>query len=251
MTRSRRWIAALSLSVLAACGGKEGPKVAGREAPDALMERGLAELREEQWLEAIQIFERLVLEYPGYARIPEARLHVAEAYMGREEFVTAAGEYLRLANDYPAGPLADDSRFGACEAYRRLSPDIQRDQQYTSGAVEHCESLIAYYPDSEFVARAREIIADMKNKLAEKVYIAGEFYRKNGAFDSAIIYYEDVLEQYPQSTFAPRALLELVTVYRTIGYADEARLARERLLQEYPDSAAAREVQAIALPAGS
>lgn len=251
MNRSTRWIAALSLATLAACGGRQEPKVAGREAPDALMERGLAELRDEQWLEAIQIFERMVLEYPGYARIPEARLHTAEAYMGREEYVTAAGEYLRLANDYPAGPLADDARFGACEAYRLLSPDVQRDQQYTSAAVEHCEALVAYYPDSEFVPRAQAIIAEMRNKLAEKIFIGGVFYHKNGAYDSAIIYYEDVLTLYPQSTFAPRALLELVTVYRTIGYADEARLARERLLQEYPDSPAAREVQTIALPSGS
>ena len=215
------------------------------------MERGLAELRDEQWLEAIQIFERLVLEYPGYARIPEARLHTAEAYMGREEYVTAAGEYLRLANDYPAGPLADDARFGACEAYHRLSPDIQRDQQYTSGAVEHCEALIAYYPDSEYVPRAQAIITEMRDKLAEKIFVGGLFYKKNGAYDSSIIYFEDVLAQYPQSAAAPRALLELVTVYRTIGYTDEARLARERLLQEYPDSAAAREVQAIAVPGGS
>lgn len=236
-----------------ACGARSGdaPRVIGREPPDAVFERALAALERERWDEAIRTLERIPLEYPAYARLQEVKLRTAEAYMGKEEYVTAAGAYIRLAAEHPAGQYADDARFGACEAYRRLSPIPPRDQEYTAAAIDHCEALIANYPASEFVPRAREITTAMREKLAAKVYEAAEFYRRNGAFDSAIIYYDDVLALYPQTTFAPRALLRLVEVYDRIGYTDEASAARERLLRDFPNSPEAAALQQTPPTSGS
>jgi outer membrane protein assembly factor BamD len=215
-------------------------------APDALFNTALADLQNHKWADAQELFERFVLQYPSHPRLQEARMHLGDAYYGKKEYVTAADEYSRLANDFPAGPYADDARFKVCEAYYRLSPDPELDQQYTRAALDHCQSLLAYYSTSEFAPKAQAYLTELRTKLAEKQYLTAEFYYKRGAYDSAIIYYEKVLSDYPDVSTAPRALLRLYQAYTTLRYKEEAEGAKARLLKDYPNSPEAKQLQAPA-----
>jgi outer membrane protein assembly factor BamD len=210
---------------------------------DQLYSRAMASLASKEWTEAVDLFERLTLEYPQDPRFQEARFRIGEAHYGKKEYVTAADEFARLASDYPTGPWADDARFKVCESYNELSPTMQLDQQYTISAIEHCESLVGYYPDSEYVPRAQAIAAQLKQKLAEKTLAAGEFYLRRKAYDSALIYFDTVVRDFPMTTVAPRALLRSVQTYQTLGYKEEMETARQRLLKEYPASSEAKQAQ--------
>jgi outer membrane protein assembly factor BamD len=227
--------------ILADCAARTVP-LTGMSA-DQLMERGNAALQNRKWTDAIEAFEQFSLQYPTHARGQEARYRLGEAYFGKREYITAATEFARLASDFPAGPWADDSRFKVCESYYNLSPKTALDQQYTVAARDHCQSLEIYYPTSEYVERARTILTEMVNKLADKEYRNAEFYFKRGAYDSAIIYYEAVLAQYPTANAAPQSLFRLFQTYTNLGYKEEADAAKARLLKDYPSSAAARSVQ--------
>ena len=211
--------------------------------PEQLFDRAHGSLREGKWTDAIAAFEQFTLQYPTHPRVAEARFRLAEAYFGKKEFITAGNEFARLASDYPAGPWADDARFRVCESYYRLSPKPPLDQQYTKSAFDHCQSLIAYFPESEFAPRAQEIMVEMRHKLAQKELDTGEHYFKRNAFDSAIIYYEGTLRSYPDTPQSPRALSRLVEIYKALGYKEEEDAARQRLLKDYPESPEARAIQ--------
>ena len=228
------------LLLLSACGPKEPPL--DQYDANGLLERGMAAYRDEDWSDAIRYLDHFVLENPTHPRVQEARYYLADAYYGREEYVTAAGRFTRLAEDFPNGEWADDSRFRICQAYRELAPEPTLDQAYTQAAIDHCQSLMVYHPESEHVPAAREIVTTMENRLARKAYLAGDFYARRQAFDSAIIYFETVVERWPASPAAPDALRAMVEAYDRIGYDEEADAARERLLRDYPESAAARDL---------
>lgn len=246
---TRRWLLGVAVAAgLSACGSR-GP-VLNDLGPDALYEMGEQAYEEEDWDRAILVFDQLAARYPTDTRIQDVRLRVADAYFAKEDYVIAASEYVRLATDYPTSEYADDARFRTCEAYYRLSPDPQLDQEYTRAALDHCQSLAAYYPQSEFTPKAREYTQDLFDKLAEKAYLNGDYYFKRHAYNSSIVYYEDVLEQYPESEYAPRALLRLVQVYQRLGYREEMEAARERLLRDFPDTAEAAEAREISLAVG-
>jgi outer membrane protein assembly factor BamD len=212
---------------------------------DALFAKAMAELTAKKYSDATTDFERFSLEYPAHAKTQEARFHMAEAYLGKKEYVTAAAEFTRLATDYPSGNWADDSRFKVCEAYYNLSPDVQLDQTYTLSAIDHCDALITYYPSSEFVPRAKQIETDLKQKLGEKQYLAGLYYFGRRAYDSALIYFESTVKDYPDTPAAPRALYKTVETYQKLGYKEEATAAKDRLLKEYPSSTEAKTVQSL------
>lgn len=209
---------------------------------EGLFQYGMERLRNEDWSEAISAFERFTFTFPQDPRLPEARFRLGQAYQGRGEWVTAAVEFNRLAGDFPAGPWADDARFEVCRSYYELSPSPPRDQEYTVSAIDHCRSLISYYPDSEFVPRAQEMIQELVNKLAEKEFDNAEHYFQRRAYHSANIYYLWVVDNYPETPWAPRALLRLHESYTRLGYEQEAEAAKQRLLREFPTSPQAQQV---------
>jgi outer membrane protein assembly factor BamD len=238
--RARTILTLLLIGAAAACGTR-GPRLDQLDA-EALFRRGMEQFEAGRWRDAGEAFERLVFVHPGFARQEEARYYLGETYFQRREFLTAATEWIRLATDFPAGTFADDARFRACEAYVELSPHPRREQSFTEAAIDHCESLIAFYPQSEHVPAARQIVLEMRTKLAEKLYLTGEVYRGYPALDAAILYYNFVLQDFPDTPVVPRALLRLYQIYDRLEYEQEREDVRQRLLRDFPDSAEAREV---------
>lgn len=231
----------LSLVLMLGC-ATGGPQLA-KLTPDQLYAHGLERLKAHKWTPAAEAFERFSFEYADDPRYQEARYHLGEARFGGKEYITAATEFARLASDFPAGPWADESRFKVCESYAKLSPRVELDQEYTTAAIDHCEALLSYNPDSPFVGPARELIVQLREKLAEKVLLAGMYYQRRNAFDSAIKYYQEAVTTYPATGVAPRALLRLVRVYEQLEYKEEATTAREKLLKDYPTSPEAKELE--------
>lgn len=169
---------------------------------------------------------------------------LARAHMGRGEEITAIMHFQRLVNDFPSSPLQLDARFGICEAYNDLSPRPPLDQEYTRSALLHCESVSQYYPDTEQAATAASYVNALRHKLAQKLYDAGVYYRQRRAYDAAVVYLEDVVTEYPQTSIAPAALAQLVEIYRVMGYVEDSESARQRLLTAYPDSPQAQGLRA-------
>lgn len=247
--KTKLLIAPLLIWTATACASR-GPALENLDQ-EALFQHGMERLQDGDWSGAISTFERFTLTFPTHARVPEARFRIGEAYAGRGEYVTAAMEFNRLASDFPAGPWADDARFEVCRAYHELSPAPPRDQTYTVTGIDHCRSLLLYYPESEYVPRAEAMMEELVNKLAEKDFDNAEYYFRRRAYHSANIYYEAVVTEYPQTPWAPRALLRLHESYTRLGYEQEAQAAKERLLRDFPSSPEAQQIDGSGVTADS
>ncbi len=227
-------VAALS----AACGPKAPPLT--QMTPEELWLKGVDAYNARHWDKAIRFFGQYITVGGTDPRVHQARYYTGEAYFNDHQYVSAAGEFTRLAGDLGRTDLADDARFMACRAYEELSPDPQLDQEYTRAAIDHCQALINYFPDSSHADQAREIVANMQEKLAAKVYEGGEWYFHRRAYDSAVIYFDVVVKQYPQTEHAPKALARLIRIYDILDYQDEHDQAVQQLRSQYPDSPEAR-----------
>jgi outer membrane protein assembly factor BamD len=240
-----RLLATLFL-LLAACASR-GPAFEGMDA-ETLFQYAMGRLADRKWSDAEAAFQRFLLQYPNHARVAEGRYRIGETYLGRKEYVTAAIEFNRLASEVPNGQWADDARFQVCQAYYRLSPKPALDQEYTRSAIDHCNNLLTYFPESDYVARARSIVAELTNKLAEKEYSTGDTYFRRGAYHSANISFERVAEEFADSVWAPRALLRMYQSYTRLRYDPEAQAVKDRLLKDYPNSPEAKQLGGSAGP---
>jgi outer membrane protein assembly factor BamD len=226
--------------VLTACGGASN-RYQGMDAP-ALFAMAQQEANEGDRDNAIRTLDRLLLAHGDWAGVPDARLLLAEMYAQKDEYLTAAAEYRRFLDRFPGHPRAAEAALGRCRAFAELSPRPERDQSYTQQALVECSNTAADFAGRPEAAAAGELAAEMRETLAEKDYLNGRFYLRRNLHDSAIKYFEFVIQRYPDTEFAPLALLGIYRANMAIGYEDLAEEARSRLLARYPNSEAAAEV---------
>lgn len=231
-------LAALAVVLLAACGGRDVQLT--ELAPEDLWAQGIEHYNQERWDDAIRYFDRFTFVGGADPRVHQARFYAAEAHYEQGEYITAATRFTEIAGDLGRTELAAQARYGACRSYNELSPRPQLDQEYTRAAIDHCQALVDYFPDSDYVEPAREIVEQMWHRLAAKTFQSGEWYQRRRALDSALIYFEDVVRLYPRTTYAPQALDRMIQIYDALEYEQELEETRARLLREYPDSPEAR-----------
>ena len=211
--------------------------------PEEVFSEGEALAEAEEWGDAVEALEYFTTRYPIHARQPDARWLLAHAYFEEEDFIQAATEFDGFATSYMDDPRAPEAALMTCRSYAELAPIPERDQQYTRRARDRCDFVSRDYPGTDVAEEALEVRDEMVELLAEKDFQAAEQYKDRGAYDSAIIYFEEILERFPDTSWAPRALLAKYESYREIGYEREAEEARERLLAEFPDSPEAAELE--------
>jgi outer membrane protein assembly factor BamD len=236
----RRALALIVVSLLAACGGSDPYQ--GLDA-EALYRIGEVELSEGDAENAVEVLERLHLVHGDWPRIPDAGLLLARAHFEDGDYLTARSEYRRFLDRFAVHPRASEAALGECRALAQLTPHPQRDQGYTEEAISVCGNVVVDYGGTPQADEARQLRADLRFTMAEKEFLNGNHYFRRRQYDSAIIYDQFVADLYPETAFAPQALLALYRANEAIGYSDLAVEARDRLLDEYPDSPAAAELR--------
>lgn len=195
---------------------------------------------EEKYNDAIRGFRDLLFREPLHPTTDSARYLLAEAYLVTNQHLLAANEFRMLATSRPNSPVADDAQLGMCRAYWEMSPSLPRDQEYTRRAVEACTRLLEYFPRSTLDADARRLIGEARVKLAQKRASVGTWYFERKFYESAIIYFESTVEEYPDAPVIPEVLAKLHDSYSEVGFLAEANVVRETLLERFPDSPEAR-----------
>lgn len=228
----------LALS-LAACGGADPYQ--GLDA-DALYRIAENELAEGDAENAVEVLQRLHTSFPDWPRIPEAGLLLSRAHFEDGDYLTARSEYRRFLDRFASHPGAPEAAFGECRSLAALAPHPQRDQGYTEEAITVCGNVVVDYAGTPPAGEAQALRAELRHTMAEKEYLNADHYFRRRQYDSAIIYFQFVVDLFPETELAPRALLGLYRSNQAIGYTDLAENARTQLLEEYPDSPEALEV---------
>jgi outer membrane protein assembly factor BamD len=116
------------------------------------------------------------------------------------------------------------------------------DPQYGQTALATYRQLLTLYPDSKLVPEAARQIADLNAMFAQKDYNSGDYYLRRKAWDSAIIYFKDVVKTYGNTPRARDAYLRLAEAYRAIHYREDVNETCTVLRQRYPSDREVREV---------
>lgn len=234
MNRSSQMLFALSALAAAACGpvvnsrgGVTQPtpvQLASASAAqvDSLWNKADGLFRRGKWGDAQTAFERLSLEFaPGDPRIARARFELAECYLEGKSHLQAVREFRRVSDDQPDDPLAPEALLRTGDAYAELWRRPELDPTYAQTAIQTYRELQTRYPATAAARRSVGRVTALQDLLALKQYKAAMYYVKYKAYDSAIIYFKDLAATYPRAPITPTALLELVGVYKILGYQED------------------------------
>lgn len=220
---------------LAACAHRAGPGVT--LAPEQMLAQARAEFRAGKFTKALQSFRRAQFELPpNDPALPEVHYSMAESEFQTGQLVDAAHDFRQVADEFPGSAYAPVALLRAGDANMRLWRNPELDPSYGESALAIYQDLAGRYPDSEAAARAQLHVRQLRDWFADKAYRNGLFYFKRRAWDSGIIYFKDIVANYPETARAPDALLRLADTYRAIGYKEELQEACAHLRRFYPQA---------------
>lgn len=158
---------------------------------------------------AIEIFTKVVenAPYGKYADIAQYKL--GQCYMDIRDYINAALAFKKIIENYPKSPLVDDAKYqiAMCAANSASGPEYNEED--TDKAIKEFKDFVRRYPDSQMEKEARRFISELENQKAQKNFNIAQFYERQGNIKSAIIYYEEILNKYPDTKLAAKALEKL------------------------------------------
>ena len=200
---------------------------------------------EEDYEEAANEFQAIILQYPGSAVIDDAQFFLGMARYKRTEYILAAFEFSKLIKNMSTSSYVAESQYMLAECYYQLSPNYNLDQQYTRKAIEEFQAFIDFFPLNEKVTEAEIKINELNSKLARKEYETAVIYEKMDYSIAALKYYENVFELYHDTQYAPLALYNRIYLLLEKEQTEEALTDINKFLERYPDHRYYFEVESL------
>ncbi|MGB2867671.1 MAG: outer membrane protein assembly factor BamD [Bacteroidota bacterium] len=223
----------LAFVLLAGCSTEEAVQQFTAEERFAL---GMAKFREEEYLEAIEDFKVVTLQFQGSKVADDAQYYMAECRFQREEYVLASYEYDVLIRTMPTSEYISRARYRKALCYYDLSPNSYLDQDYSKKAIDEFQSFLEYHPTDSLASQAEAHITELNTKLAKKDYDNGVTYMKMDYYRAAAYYFDLVIEKYHDTPYAePAHLKKAEALFQRKKYRD-ANQELDRFFTRYPES---------------
>ncbi|UCC80155.1 MAG: outer membrane protein assembly factor BamD [Candidatus Zixiibacteriota bacterium] len=222
----------ISAVILASCSGSGLKKQATpREQYDYAME----EYNKNKFFKAQMAFQRLIFSFPGQTFIDTAQYHLGMSFYKMKHYPEAVTEFRRLLSSYPTSPFADDAQFQVAICFYDQSPKYYLDQSETYDAIDEFSLFLTRYPRSPRKEEAQEKLNELYDKLAKKVYKNGELYLKMHDYEPALIYFEQVRDNYPNTEWAKYAFYNTGVAMKRQGRISDALETFQNFVLAFPD----------------
>lgn len=154
---------------------------------------------------AIEIYRKVVDNAPFGPVADEAMFKMGEVMKRAGMYEEATVTFQKLVDEYPQSKFADKAQYEVAQCAYRASLQPAYDAGPTDRAMRIFEDYAASGQDERLSEEAKKTMQRLKNRAAEKSMITAKFYEQMRHPKSAIIYYQDVVDRYPDSIHTPLA----------------------------------------------
>ncbi len=149
---------------------------------------------------AVPYYRQILANGPKWKRAPEAQFNIGLISEDIGDLESAILAYDAVMNRFRGHALAPDAAFRKAVCLMKLWQKTPRDERALRDALSALASFAASYPGDEDSDRAVDLIADLKEKLADMYFDQAEFYEKVKKNEkAAIIAYTEFVRQFPAS----------------------------------------------------
>ncbi len=199
---STRLVTALLLvGALTGCAAKQkAPPVGTQGADKYLFDKGTELLGKKNWLTAREHFRRLVDSYPQSPLRADAKLGIADSYLGENRVdsrILAVNEYREFLTYYPLNPRADYAQYHLALAQTRQMLTAQRDQTNTLDALTETQRFLDNYPNSKYRPEVEKLNREARDRLSEYEFLVGKLYFQGKWMPGALARWGELLKTDP------------------------------------------------------
>ena len=208
--------------------------------------------------QAIESFERLLMEFPKGKFTFDARLRLGDAHFFQKDYKNAAGVYRTVIRMYPDSASIDYAYYQMGQSYLKNGDNTE--------AVKAFEGLISTMPQSPLADDAQfalgwinfqrkeygEAIKEFniliktyaRSELVPRAYYSlGDSYYNMQQYVAAEKSYREVLRQFPKSPYVADATTGIQYCFTALGKDAEAVNVLDEFTKENPNSPVSEELQ--------
>lgn len=180
-----------------------------------------------------EILAAIKFDCSGHEVMDSIIYYLGRSYLALNQPLEAQVEFKSLKRDYPRSPFYDAAAFyvGYCSWEASLA--FNRDQSETREAIEYLRDYInTYQGDGPYLDSARKYLQKSREKLARKEFKTGELYEKLNEYEAAVIYFQSVIDKFPETDYADEARLRAARNMLRLHRDQEARRLLESLIRQ-------------------
>ncbi len=204
---------------------------------------------------AVKYFEKLETRFPFGRYAQQAQLETAYAYYKSREVdssVAAAERFIKL---HPTHPSVDYAYYlkglatfqegpSSAEKMGGKNP-THMDPGLAKRSYDFFAELLKKYPDSKYVADARQRMIFLRNLLAQHEFESAQYYLRHGVYVAAANRAKYVVEHYPRTPTVADALTLMARAYHELKMDDLARDSLRILELNFPQDQRLGEIRGL------
>jgi outer membrane assembly lipoprotein YfiO len=155
---------------------------------------------------ALEIYRAVVSNDPFGTYARTAQSHIGLILFSDEEYAEAIQEFEALRRmEGLTDQEEEEASFHVSIAKLNIALQVDFDEERILAALESFEEFTRAYPGSKYAPVILGHVKGLNNLQAEERYEIAVFYEKQKYYTSAKVYYNEVIEKFPQTQWADRA----------------------------------------------
>lgn len=169
---------------------------------------------------AITMFSSIVRNAPFSRYAAASQFNIGMAKERSQELRDAVASYQTVVDKYPTDPAAADALYQIGFVWLTISKTGSYDRVATVRARESFEDFLSAYPNHEKAAQAKENLGGLGVQQTGGAFRIAKYYDKQKQYKAAMIYYNDVIRQNPNSKESEQSKQRLVVLRQKFGNAE-------------------------------
>ncbi len=150
---------------------------------------------------SIEIFKGIVDKVPYSDYAPRAQYKLGSIFMKLRRYDEARDAFQKVIDNYSESEWSTPAKYQLAIATSKVFSGADYDSSYLEEAVNRLDEFIKEHPEAQISVEAEEQLTDLRNREAKKNFDIAQFYENQNQYKSAIIYYNKVASQYPNSNY--------------------------------------------------
>ncbi len=255
MRKTLGWLAFSGLIFLVSACKSNFEQIRTSGNPDLILKKAFEYYEQEEYLRAQTLFELILNNIVGRQEAERANYCYSYAHYHLKQYMLAAYYFKNFSNTFLNSQYREEAAFMSAYSNYKLSPSFRLDQSNTQKAIEEFQLFVNLFPKSPRVGECNNLIDELRRKQEEKAFAEGELYFNLKQYQSAVISFDNLLRDYPESPDVERVryliakadflLSENSIVEKKLERYAETIVRCDDFLEKYASGKYAKEIREI------
>lgn len=147
----------------------------------------------------VEIYQTIIRAAPFGPYAPLATFSCGLAREKQKKWPEAVKFYEEVIDKYPKNDLIDDAQYQIGYVWSKAAREPEYDQTAAQKGIEAFQDYLIRFKRSDKTEQAAENVAMLQQRLSGGSLSVAKFYEKSGNYTAALVYYNEVITQSPDS----------------------------------------------------